>query len=140
MLKTLFPLFFLFTVTGCTQAQIIDEKVYQCIATNPEYSERCKLQSVKEQYGKKEIDYYFEQVGKRKFEKEIKKYVDNYIKNAESYCGMNTSFSFVDIPDNKNKVYEKTAECLTGQYVILGKNLRSMTETATKTIIERVSQ
>jgi len=140
MLKQSFPFFILFMITSCTQAKNIDSQVYQCIANNTEYSERCKLQSVKEQYEKKEVAYYFEQVGKRKFEKEIKDYVDDYIENAEFYCGMNTSFSFVDIPSDKNKIYEKTAECLIPQYIQLGSNLRSITNTATKTIIERVSR
>jgi hypothetical protein len=140
MLKNSLPFFFLFTITACTQAKNVDPQVYQCIANNPEYSERCKLQAVKEKYEKKEVAYYFEQVGKRKFEKEMRRYVDDYIKNAELYCGMNTSFSFVDIPSDKNKIYEKTAECLMSQYIQLGSNLRSMTNTATKTIIERVSR
>ena len=71
MLKNLLPFFFLFTITACTQAKNVDPQVYQCIANNPEYSERCKLQAVKEKYEKKEVAYYFEQVGKRKFEKEM---------------------------------------------------------------------
>lgn len=140
MFKQSLPFFILFTITSCTQAKNIDSQVYQCIANNAEYSERCKLQAVKEQYEKKEVAYYFEQVGKRKFEKEIKDYVDDYIENAELYCGMNTSFSFVDIPSNKNKIYEKTAECLIVEYTQLGKNLRSLTDRATETIIKRVSR
>lgn len=53
---------------------------------------------------------------------------------------MNTSFSFVDIPSDENKIYEKTAECLMPKYIQLGSNLRSITNTETKTIIERVSR
>lgn len=38
-------------VTSCSQ--YIDSQVYQCIVNNAEYSERCKLQAVKEKYEQK---------------------------------------------------------------------------------------
>jgi hypothetical protein len=140
MLKKYISLISLLTITACTEAKSVNSKVYQCVANNQEYSERCKLQSIKELYEKEELTYYFKQVGKLKFEKEVPLYVNNYIKNAELYCGMSTSFSFVDIPSNENEIYENSAKCLIPQYTQLGNNLRSMTDTATKTIIERVNR
>jgi len=134
-------LLFAFSImTACTQVKVNNSYIYQCIEDDAKYVERCKLKNAKEQYEEKEIAYYFEQVGKRKFEKEIKDYTNAYIRNAELYCGMNTSFSFVDIPKEKSSIYEKTAECLVGQYAQLGKNLRAITDRAIKTIIERVNQ
>lgn len=138
--KKILPFFIFFIVTACTQAKVTNSEVFQCIEGDVKYTERCKLKDAKEQYEKKEITYYFQQVGKRKFEKEIKDYTNAYVRNAELYCGMNASFSFVDIPKNNNIVYEKTAECLVGQYAQLGKNLRAITDRATKTIIERINQ
>lgn len=119
------------------KAQEIKPKVEECIYQNAQYIKQCKLQEVKETYHKKEVEYYFYQVGKGKFEKEIQEYANNYIENAKLYCSMKTAYSFAETPKNETLIPERLAECLTNQYKQLGINLRLFTDTATKTIKEQ---
>lgn len=141
MFKTLpFSILFFFTLTGCTQAKNIDSEVYECVQESSQHTKRCELKEFKNKYLSQELKYYFQQVGKGKFEKEIEEYTKNYVAASEKYCAMNTSFSFVDIPQDKNKIYEETAFCLQEQYIQLGKNLHSMTDRATQTIIQRITK
>lgn len=141
MFKTLpFSILFLFTLTGCTQAKNIDSKVYECVVESSQHTKRCELKEYKNKYLTEELNYYFQQVGKGKFENDVREYAKNYVQASEEYCAMNTSFSFVDIPQDKNKIYEETAFCLQGQYVQLGKNLHYMTDRATQTIIQRITK
>lgn len=137
-LKIMVCLGILFAMYGCSQQNKINPQVYTCIVNAPAYVERCKLKAIKSSSERAEIEYYFQHVGKYKFEKEIYDYSKSYIKSAELYCAMNSSFSFITPPTNKNAIYEKTAECLILQYQQLGQNLRLLTNTATETIIKRV--
>ena len=138
--KIFFSVLFFFSFTGCTQVQAIDSKVYECVSGNSNYIKRCELNTAKNTYLDDELKYYFQQVGKAKFEKEIKEYTHHYIQTAEQYCAINTSFAFVVIPQDKNKIYEETASCLKSQYIQLGKNLRTISDKATDTIIKRINQ
>ena len=73
MLKNSLPFFFLFTITACTQAKNVGPQVYQCIANNPEYSERCKLQAVKEKKEAIEREVrHLEYERRRKIEEDFK--------------------------------------------------------------------
>ena len=141
MFKTLlFSILSFFILTGCTQAKNVDSKVYECVSGSTAHTKRCELKEYQNEYLTEELKYYFQQVGKGKFEKEVSEYAKSYIQASEQYCAMNTSFSFVDIPQDKNKIYEEIAICLQGQYVQLGKNLNSMTDRATQTIIQRITK
>lgn len=141
MFKTLlFSILSFFILTSCTQAKNVDSRVYECVSGSTEHTKRCELKNYKNKYLNEEVKYYFQQVGKGKFEKEVREYAKNYVQASEEYCAMHTSFAFVDIPQDKNKIYEETASCLQDQYVQLGKNLHSMTDRATQTIIQRITK
>lgn len=115
-------------------------EIDKCIPNDADYIERCQLKTVKETSYQKEIDYYFYQIGKGKFDKELPFYADEYIKNAKLYCSMKTAYSFTEMPKNQNLISERLAECLISEYKKLGSNLRLFTDTATKTITEQADK
>lgn len=115
-------------------------EVEKCIPNDSKYVERCNLKEAKETYHKKEVEYYFYQVGEGKFEKQLPQYAKDYIENANLYCAMKTAYSFVEVPKEDYVISEKVAQCLNVQYKQLGTNLRSFTDTATETIMEQVKK
>ena len=138
--KAIFMISIFFSINGCAKAQKINPDIYKCVSNDSSYTERCKLNDAKEKYYIKEVDYFRSQMGGKVLISEVPEYAEKFIKNAEYYCTMNVGLSYVDAPKSNVEMYENIATCLVPQYKQLGINLRNMTDSGTKAVIERIQR
>lgn len=138
--KTILTIGIVFSINGCAKAQKINPDIYKCSSNDSNYIERCKLKDAKEMYYTNEVNYFRSQMGGKVLTSEIPEYAEKFIKNAETYCTMNVGLSYVDAPKSNIEIHENIVKCLVPQYKQLGENLRNMTDSGTKAVIERIKR